>query len=201
MSNTTNDTSFPLKPTCLIYDLDGLVVDSSARLRSYVDHSAQSKGDFETYYTGLYHWSQTTEGDEPIAAGIVLVQSLINHLRPDRVLALTARGEEGRTPTLAWMQQNLPWNPCSEDLIMGEGRFPDASGRVYNSLARNLHAVEHKHEKILLLQSQYRILFALDDHPGICKMYQDMGVPTLQALWPNIDCLTPAGDTYAPARQ
>ena len=39
------------------------------------------------------------------------------------------------------------------------------------------------------------VVFAVDDHPGIIQMYDELGgFDSFRCVWDKVDCLTPAGD-------
>ncbi|MBS1722570.1 MAG: hypothetical protein JSS66_06125 [Armatimonadetes bacterium] len=105
-----------------VYDLDGCVVDSSARLRKYVDTAALARGDYTAYTHSFYEYGQTTEGDVPISRGVMLVQALAELYRVDALVALTSRGEVGRGPTESWLAAHMPWATGGELLMMHRER-------------------------------------------------------------------------------
>lgn len=116
-----------------VYDLDGCVVDSSARLKAHVDTAALASGDLTKYTHGFYQYGQTSVGDVPIPRGIMLVQALAEIYRVDVLVALTSRGEVGRPATEAWLRSNMPWATGGELLIMHRERH---FGRGQASLDR-----------------------------------------------------------------
>mgnify|MGYP002780651513 CR=1 FL=1 len=183
------------RPRALIFDLDGCVVNSAERARTKIDHAAKARGDYERYYRSLaVDYSGSCAGDVPIARGMEMLEALRKGLAVERAIALTMRGEESRAATYAWLSVNLPFPLESGDLYMSPGRWADAFGNYYDPDARNPSAVEFKRETALDLMTKYEIVLALDDHPDICVMYREIGIPALVTLYPEIDCLTPVGD-------
>lgn len=115
-----------------IYDLDGCVVDSSARLKKFVDLEAKARGDMTGYTHSFYYYGQTTEGDVPLVRGILAVAALAEVYRVDRLVAVTSRGASGREPTEAWLAKNLPWATGGDLLMMHRERH---FGRGVDSLS------------------------------------------------------------------
>lgn len=118
-----------------VYDLDGCIVDSSARLRKYVDIDALSSGDHTSYTHSFFKYGQTSDGDVPITRGIMLVKSLAEIYDVDVLVALTSRGECGRSATESWLSSHLPWATGGELLIMHHERH---FGHGSDSLRRML---------------------------------------------------------------
>lgn len=118
-----------------VYDLDGCVVDSSARLKKHVDIAAFTSGDLTSYTHSFYQYGQTSDGDVPIARGIMLVKSLAEIYDVDVLVALTSRGEVGRPATEHWLSSHLPWATGGELLIMHRERH---FGHGVDSLHRML---------------------------------------------------------------
>jgi hypothetical protein len=211
-----------------IYDLDGCVVDSSARLKKYVDLEAKSRGDMTSYTHSFYWYGQTTEGDLPITKGILMVQTLAQLFNVQHLMAVTSRGASGREPTEAWLRHHLPWATGGEHLMMHRERhfgrgvdslsyamnkrswgyednrvIPDPAEVTWEGDAwfvpfKGAHelfdAVAYKRAVLTKLRENFDVVFAVDDHPDICNMYQDEGVDTIHFQFGDTDCLTPAGD-------
>lgn len=63
------------KPRVLIYDLDGVVVDSSERSK-LINYEAFHKGDYEAFYRSIvFSYARTTDGDVAIDLGINIVNT------------------------------------------------------------------------------------------------------------------------------
>lgn len=108
------------------------MVDSSARLRKFVDLDAKARGDMTAYTHSFYQYGQTTEGDCPIVKGIMTIDALAKVYRVDRLIAVTSRGASGRGPTEAWLCRHLPWPTGGELLMMHRERH---FGRGVDSLS------------------------------------------------------------------
>lgn len=116
-----------------VYDLDGCVVDSSNRLKKYVNTAALVAGDLTAYTHSFYDYGQVSDGDVPISKGIMLVQALSEMYHVDCLVALTSRGEVGRQATEDWLAANMPWSTGGELLVMHRERH---FGRGLESLSR-----------------------------------------------------------------
>lgn len=211
-----------------VYDLDGCIVDSSARLKKYVDTSALAAGDLTTYTHSFYEYGQTSDGDVPITRGIMLVKALAEIYDVDVLVAITSRGEVGRAATVQWLAAHLPWAVGGELLIMhrerhfGRGKeslkrmlsekqwgyTPSLSGRKIEEArwkgdiwfldvepGELFSPEKYKHAAMERLMAFSDVVFAVDDHPGIIQMYDEMGgFDSFRCVWDTVDCLTPAGD-------
>lgn len=168
-------------PRVLICDIDGVLCDSSKRQKKYCDPSALLENDLDRWHKSLDGYSSTTEDDVPIYKGILLLRSLIPIFSIKRVLYLTARDELGFDLTLSWLQDNVDFKISRDDLFMRPHHDPRSPSHL-------------KKDIILSLKEKFDIVFALDDHPGICDTYTSIGIDNLQVNYSSIDCLTHVGD-------
>ena len=192
----------------IVFDLDGVVVDCSDRLRKYVDHDARRRGDHRAVEQSFLRYNQTIEGDKPIPMGLSLIHHLMSTMDFDRLIALTARDEISRDLTLGWLRENLMLSAFyrnyfgrlfrTEDLLMRPTVPLTGGGEVLDARPVPLDQAEYKRGRIQELEATgHEIILAIDDHRDICDMYQAHGIPTLRAMWPGIDCLTPSGECCA----
>ena len=170
-----------MKPQALICDIDGVVCDSSIRLKKYIDTKAVSEGD----YTGYKLYSQTTEGDVPIKSGIKLLRRYFYSFPRIHLIWVTSRQEQGRELTLKWLQTHVISEIKSSDLIMNGGK---------KNKKNKFSPPEYKRNILKKLQQDYEIVLAIEDNIKICEMYNSEGIPTIHLMIPEVDCLTPAGD-------
>lgn len=181
------------KPRCVIYDLDGTVADSSLRAAKHIDLEAKRAGDLAKFRASLDGYSLTCEGDVTIPAGIMVVSGLCQSFEAVPV-ALTSRGNYGRIPTLAWLQAWMPWEVTDENLVMRPEAAEVTSGDSILNWVCTAAAEEYKSFRLAEIQERYTVVAAVDDHLGVCEMYQANGVPAIHVLYPGIDCLTPGGE-------
>lgn len=179
------------KPRCVIYDIDGTIADSTVRATKHIDLVAKRKGHFQKYRDSLNVYSQTCENDVTIPTGIKIVHGLA--LAYDAVpVAVTARGNNGRIPTLEWLIANLPWRVSNDLLIMRPEADDDPTGWVCHAPSE-----EYKEHVLAKLFEDWTVCAAVDDHLGVCNMYKRNGIAALHVLYPDIDCFTAAGEHIA----
>lgn len=172
-----------MKPQALICDIDGVVCDSSARLKKFIDVDALSKGD----YSGFRIYSKTTEGDLAIKSGITLLRRYFYSFPKVHLLWVTSRSEYGRKITLEWLRSNVISGIKSEDVIMNQSH-------TNSNETHRFSPAEYKRNILKQLQENYDIVLAIEDNLEICKMYNSEEIPTIHLMIPFVDCLTPAGD-------
>jgi hypothetical protein len=176
------------KPRVLIYDLDGTVVDSSVRSRRHIDLAAKARGDFEVFRASLDAYNQSCLHDVAIPAGIQVISGLSLAFGATPI-AVTSRGEIGRIPTLAWLKEHMPWEVHDSWLFMRPEVSDDPTGWLALATTEAL-----KEFRLRELRERFTVCAAVDDHQGVCEMYQAQGVPSVHVLYPGIDCLTPGGE-------
>lgn len=187
-----NDTKH--KERVIVYDIDGMIVDSTQRALKHLDVAAKERGDHEAFEKSVWRFAQTTEGDVPIPDGIRLLEAVKNTYQPDHMLGLTSRGETERDNTVAFLGIHLPWEVRSEDIYMyRERRISDCGNYVYATSSWFDH-VEHKRKNIRALKEKYEVIMAFDDHGGVIEMYHQEGIHAVRTLWANIDCMRLFGD-------
>jgi len=173
------------KPQAIIFDLDGVLVDSSERFKR-LDLSAFDNRDKSAYIESVRQYSKDCVGDIVIPEGLNLLKSLVEF--SPNIFFVTARGETGRNPTLDWMNDNI----CDPMIL-------DKSNKVFNwSLImhpENLdnydfstqhdHA-EYKKKEAKKLMEQYEIIYAVDDSWLNCEAFISLDITTLHFVKPNL---------------
>lgn len=182
-----NDHVTEKRRKAVIYDLDGTVVDSTARIMKYLDLDAKARGDHEAYRKSHIGYASTTEGDVVIPSGVRLVQALIQAHNAVPI-ALTSRGNDGRGPTLRFLQQHMPWIVRDWFLYMRPERRDDPT----DSLWRGTHA-EVKAWALDSIEKEFEVIAVIDDNPHVCEMVQKRGLLAIQVYHPGINCLNPTG--------
>lgn len=127
-----------------VFDLDGCVVDSSARLKKHVNTDALNEGNYTDYIHSFYEYGQSCEGDVAITKGIMFVQQLAAMYQVDDLVALTSRGELGRSATEAWLRHHIPWATGGDLLVMHRelhfGKAKDRSVEQYDSIIQHANS-------------------------------------------------------------
>lgn len=183
----------------LIFDIDGVVCDCSARIAKYSDYKALERGDYNAFIVSMYAYNTASvDEDIPISHGINLLESLCNFYNPSRVVFLTSRGNESRVNTLGWLRKHIQFLELNdENLIMRPQYFESAPGVFWREGEPKFCHVEFKKAETLKLLEQREVLIALDDHLPIVEMYHSIDVPALHVKWPGVDCLTKSGMSIA----
>lgn len=178
----------------LIFDIDGVVCDSSVRLSKYSDESALVRGDYNAFRASMHAYGlASVEDDVPIAPGIDLFHSLRNFYNPERVIFLTSRGGVGRVNTLKWLRDYVVPDFSGEDLIMRPVDIEYEPGVFWREGDMKFSATDFKRWEVLRLLGDYDVMMAVDDHLPICEMYESLGINALHVKFPGIDCITGSG--------
>ena len=176
------------KPKAIIFDLDGVLVDSSVRFKR-LDLFAYENKDKLAYIESLKQYSKDCFGDIIIDEGFNLLKSLMGFC--PNIFFLTARGEPGRKSTLAWIQENI-YDPLileeSTDtfnwsLIMQPENLDYLDD--FNFSTQYEHAQYKKNEAKKLME-QYEIIYAVDDSWLNCEAFISLGITTLHFVKPNL---------------
>ena len=183
-----------IKPRLLIYDLDGCVIDSSARLKRTVDVGALERDDYQGYVNSFNEYHKDVDGDQPIPLGIKLVACLRETLCADRVVALTSRGIESFELTLGQLRSYMPWEILSSDLLMRPTWPKDEHGNMWSLGMPKFNPVDYKRDVTMSLMGSYDVICAVDDHALIIAMYRALGINAVHLQHADIDCLSVAGD-------
>jgi len=145
------------KPTAVIFDVDGTLVDVSSVRHHVILNSEGNPGykDFKAFHEGA-------SGCPPIVKTLLGVQDAIN--AGHEIIVVTARAEEWRTPTRWWLQNH--------------GIYPR------HQLHRQAgdHRVDREVKKDILdgLRQHYNIVHAWDDNPSIIQLWKDEGIPVTE---------------------
>jgi len=178
------------KRSVLLCDIDGVVCDSSKRLALYSDEAALERGDYNAFRASMHAYNTAPlDMDVPIREGVELLHMLVESYRPDDVMFLTSRGEEGRGNTFSWLKEFVWRGLGEEDLLMRPAHVERSPGIFWEEGEPRFCHISHKRGKTLNLLETRRVLIALDDYLPVCQMYQSIGVPALNVLFPDVDCL------------
>ena len=139
-------TGKPLTPyEAVIVDVDGVLADASGR-QLYI---TRRKKDWVRFFANV-------DDDPLIRAHADLVRRLAENLQ---IVLLTARPYSSREATLKWLtRKGVRW-----DLLALRGKEDD-----------HVRAVNWKRSSLQLMREfGFRFLFALEDDPRICAMYEE----------------------------
>ena len=178
------------KPTCIICDLDGVVVDSSCRLKKLIDFAAWDRGDFNAYYKSYIGYGLTVEGDVALEEGIKELKSIVDLYNPEEIFFLTARGDVGRPLTLNWIREHIFAGFSSSHLIMNRHLAQLDPAWEFKE-GDHFSQVDYKEYEIKKFMENYEVLLVLDDHPSIIEMYESLNIPCKLIKFENVDCVTP----------
>lgn len=168
-----------MKKRALIFDIDGVVCDSSERFKR-IDISAYNKRDKEKFVSSLADYSKDCEGDIAINKGIDLLHYLVDFYNIHDVYFITARGEPGRIPTTKWLTENAAFNfkDIGFHLIMHPENLKE-----FEFSTQFDHSMFKKEEARKILQT-HEIVFAVDDGEENVKAYVSLQIPTLKFIVP-----------------
>jgi FMN phosphatase YigB (HAD superfamily) len=168
------------KKTAIIFDIDGVLVDSSTRFKR-IDLDAFQCKDKERFVQSLRDYGADCEGDKIIPAGAELLWSLCNYYIPEKIFFITARGTGGYEPTMQWLKANNLFGPdeYENELIMKPEDLD-------NFEFENMDDAAWKGKEVAKLMKKYDILLAVDDSEANCSSFHSRGIPTLKFMAPGI---------------
>ncbi len=160
----------------IIFDLDGVLVDSSKRFKKLNLKAFDEQNEVE-WIKSVKLYNQNCDEDEVIDLGIDLLEMLCSFYKPDAVFFITARGDGGYKPTLRWLKEEGIWR---EDciLIMQPEDFDN-----YHFYDQKDHANYKKKVADRILKN-YDIIVAVDDSEDNVQAYRDLKIPTLKFCVP-----------------
>ena len=174
-------------PKVIIYDLDGVVVNSQERYIRSGGDEAIKKGDYNAFRQSLVEYNKNTDGDLIISKSVEILNNLRQTLEIEHMIALTARGEEGKEPTLAFLKQHLPWEVNETLLYMRPRHLEVAPGIFWKPGMPKFSSVDYKREVVKELMKSYNIVLAVDDHSYMCEMYWKLGIYAMCMMVPEVD--------------
>lgn len=178
----------------IVFDIDGVVCDSSARIHKYSDYKAFERGDYNAFRVSMRAYNTApVDEDIPIEHGIKLLHSLLHFHNPEHFTFLTSRGNESRANTLGWLREHVFSWLTDDNLIMRPEYIETEPGVFWREGEPKFCHVQFKREETLKLAQKFDVVMAADDHLPICEMYQELGVPALHVKFPGVDCLSKAG--------
>jgi hypothetical protein len=165
------------KPKAIIFDLDGVLVDSSERFKR-LDMDAFMKRNKKAFVKSVREYNSDCEGDKIIETGF----NLLNYYAQDhKVFFITARGSEGHAPTLKWLRQNFDrFDDCEAELIM----FPEDTNHF--KFATQFDHAEYKKEQAKKILENYNVVMAIDDSIDNVRGFISLGIPTLHLTVPTL---------------
>jgi hypothetical protein len=160
----------------LIFDIDGVVADSSQRFKR-LNLDAFTRQDAKAWIKSVEWYNADCRGDEVIDLGVDLLQMLCEFYKPDCVFFITARGQGGYKPTLQWLKDEGIWDDDCR-LIMQPEDFDN-----YHFYTQSDHA-SYKKKEALKIMENYEIVYAVDDSEDNVQVYRDLKIPTLKFCVP-----------------
>lgn len=155
----------------IIFDIDGVLCDSSERERKTLDKFNVDNLSLEHLHE--YH-SMPYDEDMVIENGLFLYLAFKNVYK---ILFLTARNSEwSRKKTLEWLQTNIDNEIEESQLYMSPA--PVLIDNIYYR-KDGLNSVECKRLNVNQIKSKYNIVMAIDDFSENHKMLVEEGVTAL----------------------
>ena len=169
-----------MKPTGIIFDLDGVLVDSTERFKR-IDLDAFQNKDKDKFVASLKAYSADCKGDKVILSCAQLLSSLCAFYHPEKIFFVTARQDIGYSPTMQWLKENDIFGPDTFDneLIMNPQSLDDFTFEDFDHAA-------WKGQVASDLSKNYNILLAVDDTEANCLAFASRGITTLQFLKPGL---------------
>lgn len=165
------------KRTTIIFDIDGVVCDSSSRFKR-LNIDAYIRKDKPAFINSIKWYESDCEGDKVIESGVKLLESLTNTLNINKVFFITARGNGGRTPTTQWLL-DAGILKDGDELIM----HPETLDEEFEFKTPVVHANWKKSEAEKIMK-QYNVLFAVDDSEDNINAYSSLGITCIKFISP-----------------
>jgi FMN phosphatase YigB (HAD superfamily) len=163
------------KPKAVIFDLDGVIVDSSERFKR-LNMDAFEKRNKKEFVKSVRDYNSDCFGDTVIDTGMNLLKL---YSRDHKVFFITARGSEGHAPTLNWIRTYFEhFDNCEAELIMNP---EDTNAFEFTTQFDHAEFKKKAAEKIL---KSYEVILAVDDSDLNCRAYISLGIPTIQLTIP-----------------
>jgi len=174
-------------PKICIYDIDGVVVNSQDRYLRSGGTQAMAEKDYNAFRQCLANYNKDTEGDIPLYQSIEILNNLRQTMKIEHMVAITARGEEGKGPTLKFLKEHMPWE-VNESLLYMRPSYPEITpGVFWQPGMPKFSSIDYKRKIALELMTKYDILFAVDDHVDIVEMYWELGIYSMCMLVPGVN--------------
>ena len=168
------------KKRALIFDLDGVLVDSSFRFKR-LDLEAIKNKDTKAFVKSIHWYNSDCDGDSIIETGAQFLWSLCNYYHPEKVFFITARGQGGYEPTLRFLKERNIFGPdhWQNELIMNPEDLDNFDfERLDHAAWKGSVAKE--------LMNEYNILLAVDDGEQNCQEFFKLGIPVLKFMMPGL---------------
>ncbi len=176
-----------MRPRVLLYDIDGCVANSQDRFKRSGGLEALSSGDYNEFRKAMIRYSSDYYDDVPLQYGIDFLEQMRSQNDVSRMIALTARGEEGREQTLVWLREHMPWRVEENDLVMRPAYTEYEPGVYWREGEPKFNPVDYKREFALQLAMSHEVVMAVDDHYDIAHAYWEIGIPAICLMIPGVD--------------
>ena len=135
----------------VIFDIDGTLADVDEFLHHLV-HRPDSPRDWEGFHTAV--------GEAKVKQDILSMLHLYE-IRGVHIILLTSRNIEWFNETVAWLGKNH----IDYDML------------VMRSKNDRRPAPEFKEDRLKRIMLEYNIVHLFDDHPGVCGVAKELGIP------------------------
>jgi hypothetical protein len=176
----------PKRENVLIYDLDGCVVNSQERFQRNGGLAALATGEYNEFRKSMIRYATDYYDDEPLQFGIEMLEQMRKQYNVSRMIALTARGEEGRENTMTWLREHMPWE-VDGNLEMRPAYTEYEPGVFWKVGEPKFDAVEFKKNFALQAKTKYNVVLAVDDHQDIAHAYWEVGIPAICLMIPGVN--------------
>lgn len=179
---TEQNTQNASKKKALIFDIDGVVCDSSERFKR-IDLYAFGQLDRAKFVESIKSYNQDCEGDLVLESGKKLLHSLLNGFEVDKVFFITARGDGGFGPTLKWLEENMDLKTHMFELWMQPEDLSNIDAYEFST------EQDHARQKMKMaeeIMKSYDVVCAVDDSAYNVWAYFNLGIPSLRFLAPNL---------------
>lgn len=187
----------PNKPRIWVFDLDGVLIDSTIRAKKHMDVSLKAAGRHEEWERCVWAFTTGDHGDDVIIRpGVALCNALVAYDRPDHVFIVTSRHTSEHAASVDTLEKGGvfdEWAP-SGYFMRHDKRVCPVSNDVLVTPEEEFDHVTHKGNILVGLQQQYEVLGVVDDHGGIVKRAQELGIHAIQPFFASIQCLQLFGD-------
>jgi len=167
--------------TCIIFDIDGTICNSKKRQKNFINFDAKNKGNVQEFLKSLDSYTNADHSsDVVIPIGVSLLKWAISEYNPDTIFFVTARLSSGRKATEKWLKDH---NLFSDKfmLVMKPSYKKNSIG---NFLIKELYKDEkYKYDVTKKIQKKFEVKLAVDDKHTNCKVFENLGIPTIHAMY------------------
>lgn len=180
-----------------VYDLDGVVIDSSKRWQAELGDGEKHK-DPRSLSLAIRRWGTSSVRDEVIPSGIATTWALGQSLGANAFVAVTSRTNCFLGDSMQLLREaGAPWLFSGAPLVISRRDPYDWNDvdEIVNVVTSS--STGYKQAVLSYLSSRHTVVGAIDDYADICAMYRERGAGVVVHFYaPHADCSSVTNTAY-----